>query len=497
MYRATETSGALRLCRSLILLAALAGCATDQTARETVQQVRPEPRPAYSYRAPQLEPGIYAANYVSLIDDSAPWLAPVYFAGLAAETKTTKDMERATFDMIEQGYVMIGFASVNSREAGIDRVGEIGSARDAAIWAGADVAIIQRNFSGTARIQVTERLPIEYEQENMERLGASENLFDEATNLAGHEQRDTRDQFQSVENWRQNGQQGEFHAEVGVNLGVGDSIVRTRDSGSRGFAGGGSSATDGQYAHLSQTAGAAQGRHRENTLRERKLWVAQLVEKEVDHYDHLVTFWRKVLPDPLGATATDLTPALRWELATNRGVLLLGTVKNSPAYLADLLTDDVLLAINGVRIRNTEHFYQLTQAYAGQSVELSLWRDGAEQRVAVDLLTAEETRPRRNGPLAVELADTATLDGDLRNYLYQYHRNARNERDEGALIKRVYPASVAERSGFRPGDVILEIGGEKIAGTRQVPAALRRHSGRSVPVTLLRKGEVSTVELEL
>lgn len=498
MNPSIKSSRTLRLCQSLVILAALSGCAVQQSKPDKSPAYSvPDKGPAYSMPEPALQPGIYAENYVGLVENTASWLAPIYFAGLAADTITTDDMERTAFEMIEKGYVMIGYTSVNSREAGIDRSGWIGSAHDAAVWAGADVAVVKKDFSHTATVQVAAQVPLEFERENMQTTGRSQGTHGDSTTSSDTETSNTHGVDKTDSNWHETGWQWEAHGEISVIGGPGGG------GGEHGSDGDGDSTitvdstTTSQRSGQSRTAGGSREQRRDNTVRERTLWIAQMIEKEVDHYDHLVTFWRKVVPDPLGATASDLPLELRRELQTNRGVLVLGTVMESPAYLADLLGDDVLLALNGVRIRNTDHLYQLTRAHAGQTVELARWRDGETTTVTVPLLALEQTGPKRNSVLEVEFTDTSTLDHGLRDYLYQHYRNAELKIDEGALIKRVYPASTAARSGFRPGDVVLEIGGEKTAGSRQLSELLRRYSGQTVPIKLLRKGEPSTVQVAL
>ena len=543
MQKHIKSARTSRLLQSLMVLAVLSGCAAPQSKQE--------PRPTYSYKEPVLRPGIFAKNYVRLVEDTASWLAPTYFAGLAADTITTDDLERTGLEMIEKGYVMVGYSTVNTREAGIDKAGWIGSARDAAVWAGADVAVVKKDFSHTATVQVAAQVPLEVEQENLRTTGGSVGIYGDTTTSSGTETSDTRYQDASAtlhrdssnsgyrdssrssyrDDTRTSWQEEGSHWDIGGGLGidklfgpsaslqggygehsaqgrsnatsVGNNVTssrgssRTVSSGTSSTGSFGQSGTSGQHSGESQTVGGSQQQFQDNTVRERTLWVAQLMDKEVDHYVHVVTFWRKVVPDPLGATTSDLPPELRRELQTNRGALVLGTVKDLPAYQADLLSDDVLLAFNDVRIRNTDHLYRLTRAHAGQTVELSRWRDGETTTVTVPLLSLDQSGPRRNGILEVEFADTKELDQGLRNYVYQHYRNAELEIDEGALIKRVYPASTAERKGLLPGDVVLEVSGERTSGGRRVTELLRRYRGQTVPIKFLRRGEPSTVQVGL
>jgi S1-C subfamily serine protease len=67
---------------------------------------------------------------------------------------------------------------------------------------------------------------------------------------------------------------------------------------------------------------------------------------------------------------------------------------------------------------------------------------------------------------------------------------------EGYPISGASPGSPAERGGLKGGDVIVELGGQKIGGLEDFDSALRKFSaGDEVIVIVLRKGE--RVELKV
>ncbi len=70
--------------------------------------------------------------------------------------------------------------------------------------------------------------------------------------------------------------------------------------------------------------------------------------------------------------------------------------------------------------------------------------------------------------------------------------------DEGALVQAVAEGSPAARAGLRPGDVIVELGGESIRTVENVYAAIRkRDPGDAVELTVVRGGDRRQVDVTL
>lgn len=86
-----------------------------------------------------------------------------------------------------------------------------------------------------------------------------------------------------------------------------------------------------------------------------------------------------------GTTWRELSDEERQELQTNKGVAVRVVVDDSPAYLADVLPGDILVAVNEVPITNSSSASSLLAQHAGQTVKLSIYRRGQRIEKAVVL----------------------------------------------------------------------------------------------------------------
>ncbi|GIW39535.1 MAG: peptidase [Candidatus Binatia bacterium] len=164
--------------------------------------------------------------------------------------------------------------------------------------------------------------------------------------------------------------------------------------------------------------------------------------------------------------------ARHFGLATRQGVLVRDVEDGSPAERAGIRPGDVVLEIDGRRVRTTDEYRQRIRDHSvGSPVELLLWRDG--RRLARTVRT-QRFPDERADALAWQL-----LGVRLR------------ETRAGLEIVAVRRGSPAARIGVRPGDILAGLGGVpldsldrfrrklvEIRGNRTVLLSVRR--GRSL-----------------
>ena len=109
----------------------------------------------------------------------------------------------------------------------------------------------------------------------------------------------------------------------------------------------------------------------------------QMVPVTINKYEWGATFWRKATNPILGVHALPLTDELRQRLQRNTGVLVKYVVENSPAFRANILEGDVIMAINDEEATSIDAFPELYRKAAGQTVTISLIRGSEEKQVKV------------------------------------------------------------------------------------------------------------------
>jgi len=101
--------------------------------------------------------------------------------------------------------------------------------------------------------------------------------------------------------------------------------------------------------------------------------------------DYVALFWGRLKPGPLGIFYGDLDLDVRQQLERNTGAQVDVVVKGSPAFRANLLPGDVIVALRGEPIESAEALTQALSRYAGEDITIDVLRKGEPRRIAVTL----------------------------------------------------------------------------------------------------------------
>ena len=146
----------------------------------------------------------------------------------------------------------------------------------------------------------------------------------------------------------------------------------------------------------------------------------------------------------LGVTVQDLTHELAqaFKLNQTQGAVITGVQPGSPAERADLEPGDVVLSINGKRVKNSADVRNIIGlAQIGDEVEVEVVHKGATL-----VREAKVAEPRFTN------ADGGSLHPKLAGMLL---RDVSVGGDAGVMIEKMSTASYAYQAGLAPGDIIV------------------------------------------
>jgi Do/DeqQ family serine protease len=196
----------------------------------------------------------------------------------------------------------------------------------------------------------------------------------------------------------------------------------------------------------------------------------------------------------LGAKLQPVTPDIAEGLGLQRpiGALVGSVAPGSPAARAGLKTGDLILAVDGQTVEDPNAFdYRFATKSIGGAAQLGVLRGGREAKIPVALETAPDTRRdevvihTRSPFLGAKVANLSpALADELRL----------EAAGEGVAIVEVAGGSVAANVGFKAGDLIVSVNGERIASTQDLERATKNPK-RLWRVTIQRGGQQISVVL--
>jgi serine protease Do/serine protease DegQ len=157
----------------------------------------------------------------------------------------------------------------------------------------------------------------------------------------------------------------------------------------------------------------------------------------------------------LGVRISDVTPdvAATLDLPGNSGALVTEVNEDSAAERAGIQVQDVIVSINGTRLRDTGSLRSsIGLLPPGDKVTVGLLRDGREQTVTAVL---GELAPIAAVTAVPPKEEEANLDALFEGA--EIVENAGANDVAGLLVARVDQNSSAAASGLRPGDVITKV----------------------------------------
>lgn len=109
------------------------------------------------------------------------------------------------------------------------------------------------------------------------------------------------------------------------------------------------------------------------------------------NYGHMASYWRKVKPQLFGASLGNLSPDQTTRLKRNTGAAVNLVINDSPAFRANVLSGDVIVAIDDTLVESAADFSGKLNDFAGKECKLTVIRDG--QEIVIPVTMAAQSGP--------------------------------------------------------------------------------------------------------
>ncbi len=171
----------------------------------------------------------------------------------------------------------------------------------------------------------------------------------------------------------------------------------------------------------------------------------------------------------IGVSVRDITErdVKELRLPELKGVLITDVKEGSPAHRAGLKERDVILEFDGERVRSVMALKRMVEETPeGRNINLLVWREG---KTKIIITTVERQSLRLSFPPLQKLIpefwdkdDCIYLGLELQDMGRGLRKYFGVNEEVGVLISDVEKDSLAERNGFKAGDIIIKINNREI-----------------------------------
>jgi serine protease Do len=201
----------------------------------------------------------------------------------------------------------------------------------------------------------------------------------------------------------------------------------------------------------------------------------------------------KVQRPYLGITMQRLTKELaqHFDLDDRNGAVVIETAENSPASKAGLKPTDIIRAIDGKMMKNTNDVQKyVLSRNIGENINVDLLRNGEKKKIQIKLERMPETYGLAStGSVRKQFPSKDNSLTDKLGFRVQTSDAAEEDATSGLTVIAVQSGSSAAEGGLMVGDIITQVNGREVKSEEDLTDAIKTGSKKHSSVfVVLRNG---------
>ncbi len=196
----------------------------------------------------------------------------------------------------------------------------------------------------------------------------------------------------------------------------------------------------------------------------------------------------KVMRGKVGVYISEISEKLakKFGLNSGKGIMIAEVMRGSSGEKAGLKAGDIVTHLNNKEINSSGQFRnQVSLTPIGQTIELSILRDGKNQKISVEIESLDDPQEKRSAK-RISSASYGLSVQDLTDRLAR--RLGVDPDENGVVITDVESDSIAEQAGLRAGQIIKKVNQQTVSSTDEFESVIKDSDGALLLLIQDRRG---------
>ncbi len=177
----------------------------------------------------------------------------------------------------------------------------------------------------------------------------------------------------------------------------------------------------------------------------------------------------------IGVSISDLTNDLKEIYKNKHGAFILDVAKGSPASKSGLKLGDLIIKVDGEKIKSANDLKTIVaEKIPGKPIKIEFERDGKIKKAVIVLANMDKSLNKAVKTTYIQGATLEELTDNIRTK-YQIPTHIK-----GIIILKIKPNSKAQKLGFIPGDIIVQVDQMSIENFKDFEEAMNENKNKKI-----------------